>query len=79
MNRVECERSHWHYYPCKYDNVIYERASIYNEGELRQQKPSFAPMYCARMDVKPTNRRRRSVDSAIALRFKAGRDFTWTR
>ena len=54
-------------------------ASIYNEGELRQQKPSFAPMYCARMDVKPTNRRRRSVDSAIALRFKAGRDFTWTR
>ena len=43
------------------------------------QHPGIARMYFARVDVKPINRRRRSVESVHASRFKAGRDFTWTR
>ena len=42
----------------------------------RKGEPGFAPINCARVDVEPTNRRRRSVGNALALRFKADRDFT---
>ena len=45
---------------------------------LWHQHPGIARMYCARVDVKPINRRRRSVESVHAPRFKAGLDFTWT-
>ena len=49
------------------------------KGELRQMQPGIARMRCARMDVKPINRRRRRVERVHAPRFEAERDFTWTR
>ena len=40
------------------------------KGELGQQQPGITRMSCARMDVKPMNRRRRSVERVHAPRFK---------
>jgi len=49
-----------------------------NSGAVTGVK-GFARMSCARMDVKPINRRRGSLERVHAPCFKAGRDFAWTR